>query len=167
MNPQVITALEKQADHELLASQNYLAMAYWCEVNHHAGFADFFHKQAREEQVHAGKILKHLADRHGMPKIGAIPAPPAAFKSLIEVAQAAYDFERTNTAGIHAAYQAALEAKDYPAQVMLHWFIAEQVEEESWSDKLLAKTREASCAGALFNLDRHLEKILSENAADN
>jgi ferritin len=38
---QVIAALEKQADHELLASQNYLAMSYWCEVHHYAGFASF------------------------------------------------------------------------------------------------------------------------------
>jgi ferritin len=82
------------------------------------------------------------------------------------VAQAAYDFERANTAGIHAAYETALAEKDYPAQVLLHWFIGEQVEEEAWSDKLLVKTREASCAGALLNLDRHLAKILNGDAAE-
>jgi ferritin len=167
MNLKVIAALQKQADHELLAAQSYLAMAYWCEVNHHAGFTRFFHKQAKEEQEHAGKILKHLADRNAVPTIGAIPAPAVSFKSLIEVAQAAYDFERANTAGVHAAYEAALEAKDYPAQVMLHWFIAEQVEEEAWSEKLLVKTREASCAGAILNLDRHLTKILEGDSTEN
>jgi ferritin len=166
MNPKVIAALQKQADHELLAAQNYLAMAYWCDVNHHAGFARFFHQQAKEEQEHAGKILKHLADRDAVPTIGAIPAPVVSFKNLMEVAQAAYDFERANTAGVHAAYEAALEAKDYPAQVMLHWFIAEQVEEEAWSDKMLVKTREATCAGALLNLDRHLAKILEDNSTE-
>ena len=157
----VIAALEKQADHELLASQNYLAMSYWCEVHHYAGFASFFKKQAGEEREHANKILQHLADRDVVPKIGPIPAPVGAFKALIEVSQAAYDFERANTAGIHAAYEVALAEKDYPAQVLLHWFINEQVEEEAWSDKLLVKTREAGCAGALLNLDRHLEKIIN------
>jgi len=44
----VIAALEKQADHELLASLSYLAMSYWCEVHHYAGFASFFKKQAGE-----------------------------------------------------------------------------------------------------------------------
>jgi ferritin len=161
MSPEVITALEKQADHEFLASQNYLAMSYWCEVQQHSGFAAFFKKQSGEEREHANKILKHLADRDVLPKIGGVPAPTLKFKSLVDVAQAAYDFERANTAGIHAAYEAALAEKDYPAQVMLHWFIAEQVEEEAWSDKLLVKTREAGCAGALLNLDRHLEKILA------
>jgi ferritin len=157
----VISALEKQADHEFLASQNYLAMSYWCEVQQHSGFAAFFKKQSGEELAHANKILKHLADRDVLPQIGAVPAPVLKFKSLLEVAQAAYDFERANTSGIHAAYEAALAEKDYPAQVMLHWFINEQVEEEAWSDKLLVKTREAGCAGALLNLDRHLEKILA------
>jgi len=162
----VIAALEKQADHELLASQNYLAMSYWCEVHHYAGFASFFKKQAGEEREHANKILQHLADRDVVPKIGPIPAPVGAFKALIEVSQAAYDFERANTAGIHAAYEVALAEKDYPAQVLLHWFINEQVEEEAWSDKLVVKTREAGCAGALMNLDRHLEKILHGDSAE-
>jgi len=165
MSPKLITALEKQADHELLAAQSYLAMAYWCDVHHYAGFASFFKKQTGEEQEHANKILKHLADRDVVPKIGAVPAPVGTFKALIEVSQAAYDFERANTRGIHAAYETALAEKDYPAQVMLHWFISEQVEEEAWSDKLLVKTREATCAGALSNLDRHLGKILLGDAS--
>jgi ferritin len=88
------------------------------------------------------------------------------FKDLVEVAQAAYDFERANTAGIHAAYETALAEKDYPTQVMLHWFISEQVEEEAWSDKLLVKTREATCAGAMLSLDSHLTKILNDNAEE-
>ena len=163
---QVIAALEKQADHELLASQNYLAMSYWCEVHHYAGFASFFKKQAGEERDHANKILKHLADRDVVPKIGAVPAPVGTFKALIEVSQAAYDFERANTAGIHTTYEVALAEKDYPSQVLLHWFINEQVEEEAWSDKLVVKTREAGCAGALMNLDRHLEKILNGDFAE-
>lgn len=162
----VIKALEKQADHELLASQNYLAMSYWCEVHQYSGYAGFFKKQAGEEYEHANKILKHLADRDVLPKLGPVPAPTMAFKALADVAQAAYDFERANTTGIHAAYEAALAEKDYPAQVMLHWFINEQVEQEAWSDKLLVKTREASCAGALSTLDRHVEKILAGDGAD-
>jgi ferritin len=162
----LITALEKQANHELLAAQSYLAMAYWSDVHHHGGFAKFFHEQAAEEQTHAGKILKHLADRDVVPALGALAAPKADYQNLMEVAQAAFDFERANTAGIHAAYETALAEQDYPAQVLLHWFISEQVEEEAWSDKLLVKTREASCAGALLNLDRHLAKILKGDAAE-
>jgi ferritin len=160
MSPKLIAALNKQANQELQASRSYLAMAYWCEVHHSSGFAKFFHEQAAEEQGHAGKILKHLADRETVPAISDMAAAKVSFKHLTDVAQAAYDLERANTAGIHAAYETALAEKDYPAQVLLHWFINEQVEEEAWSDKLLVKTREATCAGGLSSLDRHLSKIL-------
>jgi ferritin len=166
MSPKLIAELEKQANQEWLAAQAYLAMAYWCDVHHHGGFAKFFHQQAEEEQGHAGKILQHLADRDVVPAIGAIPAPAVAFDNLVDVAQAAFNFERANTAGIHAVYETALAEKDYPAQVLLHWFIREQVEEEAWSDKLLVKTREATCAGAMLNLDRHLTKILNGDSAE-
>jgi nitrogen fixation protein NifB len=108
----------------------------------------------------------YLADCGVVPTFGAIAAARVAFQNLVEVAQAAYEFERANTAGIHAAYEAALAEKDYPVQVMLHWFISEQVEEEAWPGELLAKTREASCAGAMLNLDRHLAKILNDDATE-
>ena len=165
-SPKLIAALEKQANHELLAAQSYLAMAYWSDVHLHGGYANFFHEQAAEEQIHAGKILKHLADRDVVPTLGEVAAPKVSFQNLVELAQATCDLERANTAGIHAAYETALAEKDYPAQVLLHWFISEQVEAEAWSDKLLVKTREASCAGALLNLDRHLAKILKGDAAE-
>jgi ferritin len=165
MSPKLIATLNKQASQELQAAQDYLAMAYWCEVHHYSGFAKFFHKQTAEEQGHGAKIFQHLADRDVVPAIGALAAPRVSFKDLTAVAQAAYDLERANTAGIHATYETALAEKDYPAQVLLHGFITEQVEEEAWSDTMLVKTREASCAGALSSLDRHLCKILFGDAA--
>ncbi|MGD1085568.1 MAG: ferritin [Verrucomicrobiota bacterium] len=166
MPPKLIAALNKQANQELQAAQAYLAMSYWSEVHHFSGFANFFHKQSVEEQGHAGKILKHLAERGLVPALGALAAPNVSFKDLTAVAQAAFAMERANTAGIHATYETALAEKDYPAQVMLHWFISEQVEEEAWSEKLLVKTREATCAGGLSSLDRHLSKILFGDTED-
>ena len=166
MSPKLINALNKQANHELQAAQTYLAVSYWCDVHHASGFAKYFQEQSVEEQSHAAKIFKHLADRDVVPAIGALAAPAVSFKDLTAVAQAVYDLERANTAGIHATYEVALAEKDYPAQVLLHWFINEQVEEEAWSDKLLVKTREATCAGALSSLDRHLSEILSGDSKD-
>jgi ferritin len=165
ITPKLTAALNKQANQELRAAQAYLAMAYWCDVHHADGFAKFFHKQVGEELGHAAKILQHLADRDVVPTLGPWPAPTASFKNLPDVAKAVYDLERANTAGIHAAYEAALAEKDYPAQVLLHWFINEQVEEEAWSDKLLAETREAASDGSLLSLDRHLPETLSGDAS--
>jgi len=41
---------------------------------------------------------------------------------VLEVAQQAQTLEQDNTRGINAVYEAALAAKDYPAQVLMHWF---------------------------------------------
>ena len=163
MDQEVITALEKQATHELFAAQSYLAASYWCEVHQYSGFAAFFHAQAGEEREHAQKILKFLADRDVVPNLGQISAPRNSFASLMEAAKSVYDLERANTAGVNAAYETALRAKDYATQVMLHWFINEQVEEEAWSDKMLVKVQEATCPGALDMLDHHIVKELAKN----
>lgn len=161
MKTEVIQALECQATHELYAAQVYLAMACWCDVEHYSGFAEFYHKQSAEETAHAKKFLHYLVERDVVPAIGAVAAPPATFESLLATAQGAYQLERDNTAGIHACYKLAVAAEDYATQVMLHWFIAEQVEEEAWSDKIVAKTRQAACSGAITYLDRHIVKELT------
>ncbi len=165
MNTQVIEALEKQAAHEFAASQAYLAMSCWCEVEHYSGYAAFFRQQSAEETSHANKILSFLVERDVVPAIAEIPAPAVSFENLLATAKLAYELERANTAGIHACYKAALSAEDFATQVMLHWFISEQVEEEAWSDKMLAKTKQATCAGALTYLDHHIVKELTGSAS--
>jgi len=151
--------LEKQADHERLASVSYTAMSLWCKDKGYEGFAEFFSQQAKEEDEHTEKLHEHLLDRGAMPLLGALPAPESDYAGLTEVVGTALKLECANTEGIHAAYEAALEEKDYPAQVMLHWFIEEQVEEEAWANALFDKVRQAECAGALFDLDRHVVKL--------
>ena len=162
-SPTVVTALEKQATHELAASLQYLALAIWCDVNHYSGFARLFRRQSAEEHEHALKLIRHLADRDTMPAIGALAAPRSDFDSLVETAQVAFDLERANTRGIHECYAAAVAAGDVPAQVMLQWFVSEQVEEEAWTDDLLAKTQRAQCSGAIFFFDRHVEKSVLDD----
>lgn len=163
--PAVVAAIEKQLNHELKAAQDYLAMSLWCEVRDWDGFAKFFRKQSHEEREHADKMLAHLTDRGVLPNLGALPAPKREFGGLVEVARLTHDLECANTAGINAAYEVALQEKDYPAQVMLQWFIGEQVEEEAWSAKLVAKAERSSCAGGAIYLDHHLEKEILGSAA--
>jgi ferritin len=99
-----------------------------------------------------------------LPETGAISAPKSHFKSLLEVAQHAQAMEQANTQGVNAVYEAALAAKDYPAQVLMHWFINEQVEEEEWSTEMVERAQSANCAGGLSDLDRHIERYLEETS---
>jgi ferritin len=166
MSPTITASLEAQGTREMSTSKSYLAMAYWCENQNWNGFAKLFHLQAAEEQTHARKFFHFIVDRGAMPKIGGVGAPRSEFANLSEVAKAAYDMERANTASIHAAFETAQCEKDFATQVFLHDFIAEQVEEEAWTDTLVGKVRQAVCAGALFNLDRHAVKEILGEAAD-
>lgn len=157
----VLAELNRQINHELAAALSYRALSVWCAEQNLKGFAGFFAKQSAEEQEHADKIIGHLIDRGAAPELAAIAAPKQSFKSLLEIARQAQAMEQTNSQGIHAAYEAAVAAKDYAAQVLLHWFINEQVEEEAWSAEMVDRVQAASCAGSLSDLDRHIERLLA------
>src|SRR6185295_2254523 len=120
-SPKVIEELNRQFNQELAAAHSYLALSVWCDVRNLKGFGKYFVKQSSEERVHAEKIMKHLTDRGVTPEVAAIPLPKQEFKTLLEVAQQAQAQEHANTLGINSAFEAALTAKDYPAQVLLHW----------------------------------------------
>jgi len=159
--PKVLAELNRQFNQELNAAQEYLALSLWCDLRNLAGFTSFFAKQSGEEREHAAKIGRHLLDRGAAPELAAIPAPKQAYKSLLDVALQAQAMEQGNTKGIHAAYEAALLAKDYPAQVLMHWFINEQVEEEAWAEEMVERVQAATCAGSLSDVDRHIERYLA------
>ncbi len=159
-HPSVVVELNRQFNQELAAAHNYLALSVWCETRNFDGFGSYFAKQASEERVHAGKIMKHLIDRGQTPEVAPIPQPRQDFSSLSEVAQQAQTMEQDNTRGIHAVYEAAVASKDYAAQVLMHWFINEQVEEEAWCAKMVDRVRSATCAGSLSSLDAHIGRIL-------
>jgi ferritin len=166
VNPTVLVELQRQLNHELSAAYAYDGLALWCEDQDFKGFARFFLKQAAEERAHARRFMDHLLDRGVLPELAPVPAPKMQFRSLMDVARQAQGMERANTAGIHAAYEAALGAKDYPAQVLLHWFVNEQVEEEDWAAEMVNRVERANCAGGVAELDRHIERYLTEKVAE-
>lgn len=160
----VLTELNRQLNHELTAAHAYLALSTWCHTQSLKGFASFFARQAGEEREHAERMIRHVLERGASPGIGAIAAPATQFNSLAEVAGHARRMELANTQGIHAAYAAAVEAKDYATQVFLHWFISEQVEEEAWTAEMVDRVEAATCAGSMLDLDRHIQKLLSDGS---
>ncbi len=158
----VLAELNRQFNNELAAAHSYRALSLWCDDQNLRGFSRYFAKQADEEQGHAGKITSHLIDRGVLPEVAGIPVPVFRFKSLLEAAQHAQSLEVNNTRGINAVFEAALESKDYPAQVLMQWFISEQVEEEAWCLEMVERVQAANCAGGLSDLDRHIERYLEQ-----
>ncbi len=159
----VIQELNRQLNFEWAAAHAYEALSLWCAGRNLKGFAAFFARQADEEREHARKFMSHLVDRGSVPELAGVPVPAHSFSSLLQVAEQAQKMEQANTQGIHAAYQAALAANDYPAQVLLHWFINEQVEEEAWTSEMVDRVQAATCAGSALDLDRHITKLLESD----
>lgn len=162
IKPATLAALKAQYNDELTNAHAYEAMSIWLKKQNYKGFAEYFHTQSSEEREHAEKIAEHLLDRGEAPETGALPAPKTGFASLIEVAKLAQTMEGETTARINAIYEAAVKEGDYPAQLLMQWFIGEQVEEEAWTDEMVDLIANATCAGGLNSLDRHIVKILGK-----
>jgi ferritin len=152
-------ALNDQINKEFFSSYLYLSMAAYFEDKNLTGFAHWMQLQADEEREHAMKFYKYILDSGGRVQLKAIEAPATEWKSNLEVAEQVAEHEAKVTASIHSLYELALNEKDYAAQVMLQWFITEQVEEEKNATELVAKLRLIEERGtAVLMLDHRLSK---------
>jgi len=152
-------AMNEQINKEFFSAYLYLSMAAYFEDKNLTGFAHWMRLQADEEREHAMKFYDFILDAGGHVQLKAIGAPETEWKSSLEVAEQVAAHEAKVTASINDLYELALKEKDYPAQVMLQWFISEQVEEEKNANELVAKLRLIEERGtAVLMLDHRLSK---------
>jgi ferritin len=86
-------------------------------------------------------FFKHLGDRGGKARMGAIEAPPAEWKSPQAVFEAAYEHEQKVTGMINNLVELAAAEKDFASSPMLQWFVNEQIEEEAQTSELANKLK--------------------------
>ena len=152
-------AINEQINKEFFSSYLYLSMAAFFEDRNLMGFGHWMRLQAEEEREHAMKFYNFILDAGGRVMLKAIDAPPTEWKSNLEVAEQVAEHEAKVTASIHALYEVALNEKDYAAQILLQWFITEQVEEEKNAAELVANLRLIEERGtAVLMLDHRLSK---------
>ena len=130
MEKNVAQLLNDQINKELYSAYLYLDMSNYYADAGLSGFADWYRKQAQEEQEHALKIYDYLHDNGEKVTLEAIAKPALTYQAITEPAQEALKHEQYVTSLIHNLYAAAVEAKDYRTQQFLVWFINEQGEEE-------------------------------------
>jgi ferritin len=163
MSKAVQDAINEQINKELFSSYLYLAMAAHFEENNLPGFARWLRIQAAEENEHGMKFYEHLLERGGHVELKAIAAPKTGWKTSLEAFQEVQAHEAKVTASINALYELALKEKDYPAQVLLQWFITEQVEEEKNAGEIVHQLEMVDAHGtAVLMLDHRLGKRSSE-----
>jgi len=150
-------AFNDQINKELYSAYLYLGMSAWCEAANLPGAAHWLQAQAQEEQSHALKFYGFVHDRGGKVTLEAIAKPEQEYGSLLDLFEQVLEHERKVTALINGLYKTALAESDYPAQVILQWFINEQVEEEKNATMIVETLKMVGTQGAsLFMVDRQL-----------
>lgn len=157
MKGAVRDAINEQIKHEFYSAYVYLSMAGSFGVANLPGFAHWMRKQYEEETGHALKFFDFLLDRGESVQLLPLEGPPHAFRSPLDTFEQALEHEKEITSRIHELYDLSVQEGDYPAQVLLNWFVTEQVEEEKVATEIVERLRMADDdSAALFLLDREL-----------
>jgi len=148
-------ALSDQVNKELASAYLYMAMSAHLEAQEYPGAAKWVRQQAREEVGHAMKLAEHAFDRGSRVVLEAMEKPPVEFGDLEKTFKAILEHEKKVTASIHKLYEVALNEKDYAAQVLVQWFITEQVEEEKTAQEIIRQLEAAEGRGHLLLMIDH------------
>jgi ferritin len=150
-------ALNNQVTMDFASEHAYLSLSAYFERESLPGFASWMPVQAGEEHTHAMKLYDFINDRDGKVSLQALPQPTVDFGSALEGFENALGHEQKVTASINNIYGLAVKEADYASQVMLEWFVNEQVEEEKTAKQIIDQLRRiGSDGGALLMLDREM-----------
>jgi ferritin len=153
----MVEALNDQINAETYSAYLYLSMSAYCTVIGLKGAATWFFVQTQEEMTHAMRFYNYINSQGGHVVLKAIEKPPAQFKSLTDMYEAALKHEKYITGRINDLVNLARKEKDHATDVFLQWFVTEQIEEEQNDVDVLAKLKLGGKDGsALFMIDNEL-----------
>jgi len=159
MNKKLVDNLNEQTAYELYSAYIYVAMAAYFDSVNLPGFAHWMKVQAKEETGHAMKFYEYIVDRGEKVVLGPIAKPHDSFSSPQDAFTKALGHEQKVTARINALYEEAKKVKDTATEIMLQWFISEQVEEEKNATAIIAQLDMIKAnAPALLMLEQVLAK---------
>ncbi|PID36137.1 MAG: ferritin [Rhodobacterales bacterium] len=152
----VANIINDQVNHELDASYKYLGMAAYFDSVSLPGFAAWFRAHSQEENEHAMRLYDFLVSLGIKVELKALAAPKTEYASPAEAVKAALAHEEVVTEQIKTMFRVAHEAQEFTTQPMLHWFLAEQVEEEDLFNSVLDRVEAAENRFHLLQLDQEL-----------
>ncbi len=157
MKKRMLDALNQHMNAEFYSAYFYLSMAAYFEGEGLPGFANWMQIQFEEEQFHAFKFFKYIAERGGRCQLEAIEAPPEQWKSTTDVFQSTLAHEQGVTERINNLMSLAIEEQDFATVNFLQWFVGEQVEEEASVNTILDQLKLVEGDGrGMLMLDREL-----------
>jgi ferritin len=159
LSKKIVTALNNQIQAEMYSSYLYLAMAAYCDRQNLKGFAHWMNLQADEERGHAMRFFNFLLENGEKVALKTIDQPPADFGTPLQMFRKVLEHEKKITALIHKLYQLALDEKDYRSQIMLQWFVSEQMEEEEQAQFIATRIEQVDGKmSAVLWIDKELGK---------
>lgn len=166
INKTVEKAINEQIKKEEFSSRLYLAMAIWCEVNGYPGASAFLYKHADEERIHQLKLVHYVNDRGGKACLYELEQPSGEYKSLLELFQKVMKHEEFITKAINDIFGLTVEEKDYTTGNFLHWYITEQIEEESTFRNILDQiSLVGDDKSGMFFIDKELGRLATSKPA--
>lgn len=150
-------AINEQINAELHSAYLYLSMVSYFKSLNLDGFAQWMTVQTQEEISHAMKFFNFVLERGGKAVLQPIEGPAIEWDSPQAAFEAAYKHEQYITGRIDDLVQLARQEKDTASEIMLQWYVTEQVEEEANADGVIQKLKMlAGAPGGMFMLDREL-----------
>jgi len=137
-------AFDEQITLELQAAHVYRQLAIEMEAQDLPGMASWFQAQSSEELEHADTFTDHALDRDNHPRIGALQGPDLVISTPLDAFQAALAHEEKVSAAIRELYRKAREDDDIDSLPLLHWFLEEQIEEESTVREIIGRLEKVS-----------------------
>lgn len=165
LNSKITTGLNEQIGHEFQAKMQYLNIAAYFDAEDLPQLAQFFYRQADEEDVHAMKFVHYLVDADCQVKIPAIEQPKSDFEKAAEAADLSLEWEQNVTAQINQLMKTAVAEGDHATQEFLRWFVTEQVEEEA-TMRTLKRTFQRAGDNLLWVEDFLARNPLGQQAGD-
>lgn len=137
MSEKLAAALSEQINAEYHSAYLYLSMANHFEHVGRRGVAHWFHHQAEEELEHGEKIRQFMLDRGSKPDIKPIKEVKKEWATILEAFEDGLKHEKLVTMLIKTLMIQAQEEDDFATEIMLQWFITEQVEEEDVAGQMI------------------------------
>lgn len=150
-------ALNEQMKNEFFSAYLYMAMAGYFQAEDLPGIASWMRIQALEEMTHGEKFFNFICDAGGRTDLRAIDAPENAFTSPLAAFEFGLNHEQFVTSRINELVDLARVERNHATEVMLNWFVTEQVEEEANFSLIIKKLKRVEGDGrGLLLIDQEL-----------
>jgi ferritin len=159
INKKVLDAINEQINKEVYSAYFYQSMAAYASYEGLNGIANWFNVQVQEELSHAKVFYNYVIQQGEKIELKAIEQPPVEFESPKQLFEQTLEHEKYVSRLINDLYSLAKKENDNATEILLQWFVSEQVEEEANASDILSKFKMVGGeASGLFMIDTELAK---------